>query len=156
MTPAVKELKKTKTAFVLHEYDHDPSVRSYGEEAAEKLDLSGGRIFKTLIIELSSGELAAAVIPVSSKLNLKLAAKACGVKKVKLAPSGVVERVTGYVLGGVSPVGGKKKLKTFIDNQALSYKSIYVSGGRRGLDIEIDPDDLKRLTGAEISELCSG
>ncbi|HDS17069.1 MAG TPA: Cys-tRNA(Pro) deacylase [Proteobacteria bacterium] len=145
MTPAVNVLKKAKTSFTLHQYEHDPAVTAYGAEAAAKLGISGDRIFKTLIVAVGDKKLAVAVIPVSCQLNLKAAAQAFGVKKVLLAEPETATRVTGYLLGGVSPLGQKKKLPTLIAREACAWPTIYISGGRRGLDIEIAPADLARL-----------
>jgi Cys-tRNA(Pro)/Cys-tRNA(Cys) deacylase len=148
MTPAINAAKKAKIAYSVHQYDHDPAAASYGKEAAEKLGQDEARVFKTLVVELDGGSLAVAVISVAATLNLKLMAKAAGVKKAAMADKGDVARATGYVLGGVSPLGQKKRLATFIDVSAAAFPTIYVSAGRRGLEIELRPDDLARLTGA--------
>ena len=112
MTPGIKAAKNAKVAHTIHEYEHDASSDSYGLEAAEKLGVTIGRVFKTLVVNLDSNELAVAVIPVSSMLSMKRIAKATGTKKAKMAEKTDVERATGYVLGGVSPLGQKKRLKT--------------------------------------------
>lgn len=150
MTPAVNELKRKKITYTLHSYDHDPKHPSYGLEAAEKLGIDPDRVFKTLVIQLDDGRLAVAVLPVSTQLNLKKAAAACGCKKAAMADKAVVEKTTGYVLGGVSPLGQKKRLTTVIDASAADHSTILISGGRRGLDIEISPTDLARLTGGRL------
>lgn len=149
MTPAVALLKRQKQQFRLHSYGHEPGTASYGMEAAEKLGLAPMEVFKTLVVETESGELLVAVLPVCTSLSLKKLAAAAGVKKTSLAEPGRVERVTGYVLGGVSPLGQKKLLRTFIDDSARERCSVYVSAGRRGLDIELAPDTLRELLRAQ-------
>ena len=153
MTPAINLLKKHKVAHRLHEYDHDADCEAYGQEAVEKLGLDENRVFKTLVIQLDNRQLAVAVIPVPSMLSMKQVAKALGAKKASMADKKEVLRSTGYVLGGVSPLGQKKLLKTVIDASAECFESIYVSGGRRGLDLELNPDDLKTLLRAEYATL---
>ena len=148
MTPAINTAKKAKIPYTVHQYFHDPAVNSFGKEAAEKLGLDEARVFKTLVVELDQGNLAVGIIPVSAMLNMKQFAKAAGTKKAAMADKGAVERATGYVLGGVSPLGQKKRLPTIIDASASAFPSIFVSAGRRGLDIELNPADLARLTGA--------
>ena len=155
MTPAINFAKKHKIEYRIHTYEHEPSTSSYGLEAAEKLGLDPAQVFKTLVVELDSKELAVAVIPVIAKLDLKQFAKALGAKKATMAEQRKVERTTGYVLGGVSPLGQKKPLKTLLDESARQFPTIYVSAGRRGLDIELKPDDLVRLTQGGFSYLCS-
>lgn len=145
MTPAINLAKKHNIAHRVHEYAHDPSSESYGLEAAEKLSVSPDRVFKTLVAELDNRSLAVGVVPVSAMLNMKLFAKAAGAKKATMANPADVERSTGYVLGGVSPLGQKKRLKTVIDSSAQQYDTIYVSAGRRGLEIELSPTDLQKL-----------
>lgn len=152
MTPAVNAARKARIAFVAREYEHDPNCRSYGLEAAEKLGADPHRVFKTLVADLG-GELVVAVIPVRAMLGLKQLAKAAGAKKAAMAEASLVERATGYVLGGVSPLGQKKRLRTFIDASARPLPSILVSGGRRGLDLELAPEDLARMTGALFAPL---
>ena len=147
MTPAVTILKRQNIPYTLHKYQHDPNIDSYGLEAAEKLDLPPGRVFKTLITCLDTGELVVAIIPVTSMLNLKELARACNSKKSAMAEKTMVEKSTGYVLGGVSPLGQKKQLRTLIDASAKMAPTIYVSAGRRGLEIELNPYDLAALTG---------
>jgi Cys-tRNA(Pro)/Cys-tRNA(Cys) deacylase len=154
MTPAILAAKKAKIAFTIHEYAHDPSAESFGSEAAEKLDAPEAMVFKTLVVTLDNGSLVVGVIPVSSKLSMKLLAKAAGVKKAAMASAADVERSTGYVLGGVSPLGQKKRLTTFIDSSAEEFSSIYVSAGRRGLEIALNPNDLKKLTNGRFVNIC--
>lgn len=148
MTPAINSAKKAKITYIVHQYDHDPGSQSYGEEAAEKLNVGTQRIFKTLVVALDNKQLAVSVIPVAGKLDLKGFASAVGVKKVAMANHKDAERATGYVLGGISPLGQKKRLKMVIDNSALDFETIYVSAGKRGLDIELSPNHLAKLTGA--------
>ncbi len=149
MTPAINLVKSRKIKFQVHEYQHDPAAESYGLEAAEKLALSPQRVFKTLVVKLDGRHLAVAVIPVEQQLNMKAMAKACGVKKAAMAEPAEVERTTGYVLGGVSPLGQKKVLTTIIDSSAQQLaqqqSTMFVSAGRRGLEIELQPQDLCAL-----------
>jgi len=153
MTPAINCAKRAKVEYKVHQYEHDPAAPSYGEEAAEKLGISTGQIFKTLVVDLGNKQLAVSVIPVSCKLNLKQFANAAGVKKVAMADHKDAERATGYVLGGISPLGQKKRLKTVIHHSALDFETIYVSAGKRGLDIQLSPKDLGKLTNASFSPI---
>ncbi|MCL1042962.1 Cys-tRNA(Pro) deacylase [Shewanella marisflavi] len=153
MTPATKTLDKAKIAYKIHEYQHDASASAYGLEAAEKLNLPTDQVFKTLVAELDSGALVVAIIPVDKKLNMKQLAKAAKAKKAAMAAPDKVQRSTGYVLGGVSPIGQKKRLATFIHASSETLESIYVSGGRRGLDIQLSPQDLQALTHATMVDL---
>lgn len=154
MTPGINVAKQRKITHKVHEYAHDPSSESYGLEAAEKLGVADARVFKTLVVNLDNTTLAVGVIPVSSMLSMKLIAKAAGAKKAVMAAHADVERSTGYVLGGVSPLGQKKRLKTIIDSSAKQFSTIYVSAGRRGLEIELSPDDLTRLVNGVQAEIC--
>ena len=154
MTPAINLLKKNNIRHQIHEYAHDATSDSYGLEAAEKMAVSEARVFKTLVLSLNKNELAVGILPVSSQLNMKLMAKAAGAKSAAMADKNVVERSTGYVLGGVSPLGQKKRLKTVIDQSAESHTTIFVSAGRRGLEIELNPEDLKKLTSATWADIC--
>lgn len=154
MTPGINLARKAKIIHTVHEYDHDSSSDSYGLEAAEKLGVPASRVFKTLVVRLDNNELAVGVIPVSSMLSMKLIAKAGGAKKATMAEPTDVERSTGYVLGGVSPLGQKKRLKTIIDSSARNHPTIYVSAGRRGLEIELNPVDLIRLVNGALAEIC--
>ncbi|MEV5555942.1 Cys-tRNA(Pro) deacylase [Nonomuraea wenchangensis] len=140
-------LTKAKADFTLHPYDHDPSAQAYGEEAADALGIPYERIFKTLVTETESG-LAVAVVPVAGKLDLKALAHALGGKRAAMADAARVERVTGYVVGGISPLGQRKQLPTVVDSSALDFPTIYFSAGRRGLQIETAPDNLITLTRA--------
>lgn len=153
MTPGINVAKKNKIIHTVHEYAHDPTSESYGLEAAEKLGVPEAMIYKTLVVSLDKKELAVGVVPVSSMLSMKSVAKATGAKKATMANQADVERSTGYVLGGVSPLGQKKKLRTIIDTSAKEHSTIYVSAGRRGLEIELAPSDLGKLTNGIFAEL---
>jgi Cys-tRNA(Pro)/Cys-tRNA(Cys) deacylase len=156
MTPAINMVQKQtlKIEFSVHEYKHDVNAHSYGEEAAEKLQVSPKYVFKTLVVETDRSTLAVAIIPVLEKLSLKQLAKAMSVKKAHMAKQVDVERSTGYILGGVSPLGQKKRLATFIDASANDLQTMYVSAGRRGLEIELKPSDLQKMTQAKLIDLC--
>jgi Cys-tRNA(Pro)/Cys-tRNA(Cys) deacylase len=146
MTPAIDQLISLGVHHTLHQYTHDPQTASYGTEAAEKLAVTSQQVFKTLVVDTGHGVLAVALVPVDQQLNLKLLAKALSVKKVAMADPVMVGRSTGYLLGGISPMGQKRALTTVIDTSAQGYASIYVSGGRRGLEIELKAGDLARVT----------
>ena len=154
MTPAINTAKKANIEFTIHEYDHAASAESYGLEAAEKLGIQPERVFKTLVVT-DGGNLFVGIVPVSIQLNLKLMANAVGVKKVSMADARKVENTTGYVLGGISPIGQKKRLQTVIDSSAQDFKTINVSAGKRGLEIELSPTDLQKLTNAKFSDIGS-
>lgn len=153
MTPGINAVRKANMAHSIHEYDHDPSTESYGTEAAEKMAVDSARVFKTLVVAIDGKELAVGVVPVTTMLNMKLIARAASGKKAAMADKQSVQRSTGYVLGGVSPLGQKRKLRTYIDASARSFTTIFVSAGRRGLEIELAPDDLARLTGGTFAPL---
>jgi Cys-tRNA(Pro)/Cys-tRNA(Cys) deacylase len=153
MTPAINAAKKKKIPFTVHQYTHDPANEAYGKEAAERLGIAEERVFKTLVVQLDDNRLAVGVLPVSSMLSMKQMARAAGAKKAVMADKSAVERATGYVLGGVSPLGQKRRLPTVIDSSAESYPTIYVSAGRRGLEIELKATDLAMLTGAGFAEI---
>lgn len=153
MTPAVNTLKKKKISYTLHHYTHDPGQQAYGEEAVEKLSLPADRVYKTLVCQIEPKELVVAVIPVNEQLNMKLLAKACGSKKAVMADKNEVQKVTGYVLGGVSPVGQKKRLQLYLAETALGQDTLFVSGGKRGLEIELSPQDLLKITGGATATL---
>ncbi|MBT8332846.1 MAG: Cys-tRNA(Pro) deacylase [Deltaproteobacteria bacterium] len=154
MTPAINYAKKHKIPITIHKYKHDSRAQAYGLEELEKLDLSPEQVFKTLVAQLDGGELAVAIVPVAKKLNLKLFAKACGSKKATMADKAVVQNATGYVLGGVSPLGQKKPLKTVIDSSAADCHSIFVSAGRRGLELELGPRKLLEATNGSFHSIC--
>lgn len=146
-TPATAALAAAGVPFTLHPYTHDPSAASYGLEAAEVLGVEPSRVFKTLMVEVE-GALAVGIVPVSGNLDLKAVAAALGAKKASMADPKAAERRTGYVLGGISPLGQRQQSPTVLDDSALAFDTVLVSGGRRGLDIELAPADLLRLTGA--------
>jgi Cys-tRNA(Pro)/Cys-tRNA(Cys) deacylase len=154
MTPGINQVKKNKVSHKIHEYSHDESSESYGLEAADKMGVTQERIFKTLVVTLDNQNLVVGIIPVSSMLSMKLIAKAVGAKKATMADKLDVERSTGYVLGGVSPLGQKRRLSTIIHSSASNYSSIYVSAGRRGLEIELSPADLAKLTNGKFVDIC--
>ncbi len=153
MTPAINLAKQLNINYQLHEYIHDTHVESYGLEAAEKLKVAAAQIFKTLVVEIDTGKLAVAILPVDKSLNLKKMAKALGCKKVQMADTKKVVRSTGYVLGAVSPLGQKTQLVTIIDLSAQQQSTIYVSAGRRGLEIELSPLVLMDILGASLIEV---
>ena len=153
MTPCIKLLKQRKIAYTLHQYTHEKTTSSYGKEAIEKLDIDANRVFKTLVVSVD-GALVVAVVPALLMLNMKLLAKAMGRKKATMAETLTVEKTTGYILGGVSPLAQKKKLPTFIDSSASDFETIYVSAGKRGLEVELSPHDLSALTGTVFENLC--
>jgi Cys-tRNA(Pro)/Cys-tRNA(Cys) deacylase len=149
-TPATKAARAARIAFAVHEYAHDPRAESYGREAAAALDLEPARVFKTLVVDLD-GSFATCVVPVDAALDLR----ALG-KRAAMADTGRAEKVTGYVAGGISPLAQRKRLPTFVDDSALAHDTIYVSAGRRGLEIELSPRDLVALTSAEVRPLARG
>lgn len=151
-TPATAALTAAGVEFTVHPYDHDPAAPSYGDEAAEVLGLPPEQVFKTLLVDTGSG-LAVAVVPVAGSLDLKAVASALGVKKVAMADPSAAERATGMVVGGISPVGQKRALPTVVDETAHLFDVVYVSGGRRGLDVGLSPDDLVRLTSATVADI---
>jgi Cys-tRNA(Pro)/Cys-tRNA(Cys) deacylase len=153
MTPAINLLKKLKIFHAIHEYHHDPKSESYGLEAAEKMGVPPEQVFKTLVVQNSTHELFVAILPVCTTLSMKLLAKASGSKKVDMADKHLVEKTTGYVLGGVSPLGQKKRLKTFIDSSATQFDTIYISAGKRGLEISLKPTDLQQCLQAHFVDI---
>ncbi|MDO9478431.1 MAG: Cys-tRNA(Pro) deacylase [Pseudohongiella sp.] len=146
MTPAINVARKAGIKHAIHEYKHDPGHESYGLEAAEKMGVEPARVFKTLIVATDTKELLVGIVPVSAMLNMKQIAKAAGAKKAAMAAAADVQRSSGYVLGGVSPLGQKKALRTFIDASAQHFDTIFASAGRRGLEIELAAADLAALT----------
>lgn len=153
MTPAINLADKLKLTYRIHEFDHDSNAASFGLEAAEKMNKDGAQIFKTLVVQTDSKALAVAIVPVTTTLNFKKMAKALGCKKVQLAEPNLVLKSTGYVLGGVSPLGQKKRLPTVIDTTAANFATIFVSAGRRGLEIELSPKDLATALTAKFADI---
>jgi len=153
-TPALVALQESGTPYAAHEYTHDPDETAFGPEAAAALRLDPARVFKTLVADVD-GHLVVACVPVSSQLSLKALAAAVGSKRALMADAKVAEKTTGYVVGGISPLGQRKHLPTVVDASALDHSTIYVSGGRRGLDIELKPEDLIRLTKARTAPIRS-
>ncbi|MFE7777433.1 Cys-tRNA(Pro) deacylase [Streptomyces sp. NPDC057445] len=151
-TPATVALTAAGTDFTVHAYEHDPASPSYGEEAAEALGVSPERVFKTLVADVD-GELTVAVVPVAGQLDLKALATAVGGKRATMADPAAAERTTGYVRGGISPLGQRKRLRTVIDASASAHPTICVSAGRRGLEVELSPSDLATLTGAALAPI---
>ena len=150
-TPATRALAAAGVAYTEHPYEHDPAAPSYGLEAAEVLGVPPERVFKTLLAQTDLPRdhgLVVGVVPVAGQLDLKALAAAVGAKKATMADPALAERTTGYVVGGISPIGQKRSLTTVLDASALGHDTVFVSGGRRGLDLEIAPEDLVRATTA--------
>ncbi|MFE5712679.1 Cys-tRNA(Pro) deacylase [Streptomyces sp. NPDC056501] len=154
-TPATVALTTAGTPFTLHAYEHDPASPSYGEEAAEALGVSPDRVFKTLVADVD-GELTVAVVPVAGQLDLKALASAVGGKRAAMADPVAAERTTGYVRGGISPLGQRKRLRTVLDASASDHATICISAGRRGLEVELSPADLAALTSAVVAPIGRG
>jgi Cys-tRNA(Pro)/Cys-tRNA(Cys) deacylase len=153
-TPATKLLTSAGVNFKEHEYPHDPNSTSFGLEAAEKLGVAPNRVFKTLIANVDE-TFAVAIVPVSQQVSLKSLARTLGAKRATMADPVHAARLTGYVVGGISPIGQKRLLPTVIDQSALDFETILVSGGRRGFDIELAPQDLAELLSAIFAEIAS-
>ncbi len=151
-TPATVALSAAGIAFTPHAYEHDPANTSFGLEAADALGVDAGQVFKTLLADVD-GALTVAIVPVTGKLDLKALAAAAGGKKAEMADAKVAERKTGYVVGGISPIGQKTPHTTVLDETAELYDTIFVSGGRRGFDIELAPADLLAITGGSIAAI---
>lgn len=151
-TPATVALTAAGIPFTPHAYDHDASATSFGLEAASALNLDPDRVFKTLLVDVD-GRLVVAIVPVSGMLDLKALAAATSAKKAVMADAAVAERKTGYVVGGISPIGQKTPLRTVLDETADLYGTVFVSGGRRGFDIELTPADLIAVTGATVAAI---
>src|SRR5205823_11673957 len=145
-TPATALVAKAKVEHRIHEYHHDPAAPSYGLEAAEQLGVDPGTVFKTLVADVD-GRLAVAVVPVAARLDLKALAAAAGGRRAVMAEAANAERATGYVAGGISPLGHRKRLPVFLDESMRARPTVMVSAGRRGLELELSPADLARLAG---------
>lgn len=153
MTPAINLLKKNKCDYKIHKYKHDPANTNYGLEAAHALGLDEKQVYKTLLVELNPKELAVGIIPVNKSMSLKNIASCLKAKSATMANKDEAQKITGYLLGGISPFGQKKLLKTVLDISAMDFDTIYVSGGRRGLDIEVKPSDIIKLLNAYCEEV---
>jgi Cys-tRNA(Pro)/Cys-tRNA(Cys) deacylase len=151
-TPAVAAVVRAGVAHTVHEVGHDPTVTAYGKEAAGALGVEPGRVFKTLVASVD-GKLVVAVVPVTGELSLKALAAAVGAKTAEMAEAATAERATGYVVGGISPIGQKRHLPTLVDVSAARWGTIFVSGGRRGLELELVPSDLVRLTNGRLASI---
>jgi Cys-tRNA(Pro)/Cys-tRNA(Cys) deacylase len=154
-TPATALLARAEVAHTLHPYEHDPRAGSYGAEAAAALGVPPGRLFKTLVAAVD-GRLAVAVVPVSGSLDLKALAAALGGKKAAMAEPAAAERATGYVTGGISPLGHRSRLPVVVDASAPGWETVFVSAGRRGLQVELAPDDLVRAARATVAPIATG
>ena len=151
-TPATALLAKLGVKHSLHVYDHDPGHGGYGQEASEALGVAPERVFKTLVAEVD-GALTVGVVPVAGHLDLKALAAAAGGRKAVMAGLAAAERATGYVAGGISPLGQRKRLPVVVNSSALGFATIFCSGGRRGLEIELAPADLVRATSAVVAAI---
>jgi Cys-tRNA(Pro)/Cys-tRNA(Cys) deacylase len=151
-TPATALLSRAGVAFTLHPYHHDPRAEGFGDEAATALGVAPERIFKTLIAA-ADGALVCAVVPVAGRLDLKALAATVAAKRAELAEPAAAARATGYVVGGISPLGQKSPLRVVLDSSASAFATVYVSAGKRGLQVELAPEDLVRLAGAELAPI---
>jgi Cys-tRNA(Pro)/Cys-tRNA(Cys) deacylase len=155
-TPAITALMRAEVAHTLHSYDHDATAHvrglAYGDEAAQALGVDPARVFKTLLADVD-GALTVAVLPVTAQLDLKALAGAVGGKRAAMADPAVAERATGYVIGGISPLGQRRRLRTLLDASAGDLRTMLVSAGRRGLDVELSPQDLLAATGGQLARI---
>ncbi len=154
MTPAISELERAGVAFSRHVYEHADDRRDFGLEAVDRLGLDPDQVFKTLVVN-ADGAQAVAIVPVSCTLALKAVARALGVRRAEMCDPATAERITGYVRGGISPFGQKRRLPTVVDEIATLHGTIYVSGGKRGLDIGVAPDDLVRVLDATVADIAA-
>lgn len=153
MTPAIKLLEKAGVPHIVHEYEHDAACTDYGTEAASKLNVPLTQMYKTLVVRSDTGQLALALVSVQDKVDLKKLALALGSKKADLADPTFAEKTTGYVVGGISPLGGRKRLPVFIDSSMSQQQNIFISAGKRGLQLELAASDLMEQTQAQVVEL---
>lgn len=151
MTPAIKALKKAQVEFEILQFDHDPNDSDFANEAVNKLGLAQQQVFKTLLLSVD-GKLHVAISPAAKQVDLKAFAKACGGKKAQLAEQSLAEKSSGYVIGGISPFGQKKRLPTWVHVSAFEYEKVYVSAGRRGLEVAVSPLVFEQLCGAKRSQ----
>ena len=159
-TPALVALRAAGVEFVVHEFHHEPGEKNYGLSAAEALGVEPERVFKTLLADLtiaeqSRSEQVVGIVPVSNQLSMRELAAAMGAKRAEMCKPDIAERITGYVVGGISPFGQKKQLRTAIDETCVLFDTIFVSGGKRGLDLEVAPDDLVRVLDAIVAPIAS-
>ena len=152
MTPAINELERAGVAYTVHEYERGDDLRDFGMEAADKLGLDPDQVFKTLLVT-ADGEQAVAIVPVSGKVALKAVGKALGAKRVEMCDPAVAERITGYIRGGISPFGQKRRMPVFIDETVTAFETVFASGGQRGIQIEVRPADLIDQLGAVLAPL---
>lgn len=152
-TPGVDAARAAGISFEIASYEHDPRAEGYGLEAADALGIEPARVFKTLVAQLDGERLATAIVPVTGQLDLKALARALGARKAVMAPPAEAERATGYVVGGISPLGQKRRLATALDESAHEHETVYVSAGRRGLEIVLGPSDLVALTEAVVAAI---
>ena len=153
-TPATALLARLSIAYSVHVYDHDPRRGAYGLEASDALGVAPERVFKTLVAEVD-GQLTVGVVPVAGQLDLKALAAAAGGKKAAMAAVPAAERATGYVTGGISPLGHRRRLPVVVDSSALGFETVYCSAGRRGLEIELAPADLVRAASAVVADIAA-
>ncbi len=154
MTPAIRELDTAGVAYAVHEYERGDSLHDFGIEAADLLGLDPEQVFKTLLVDVDEGQ-AVAIVPVSGRLGLKAVGRALGAKRVAMCDPAIAERITGYVRGGISPFGQKRRLPTVIDEMATIFDTIYVSGGKRGVDLSLAPGDLIELLDATVADIAA-
>jgi Cys-tRNA(Pro)/Cys-tRNA(Cys) deacylase len=152
VTPAIDALTAAGVAHTVHEFERGDSVRDFGREAADALGLEHDRVFKTIVVTVDGAD-AVAIVPVSCQVGLKAVAAALGAKRAEVCEQARAERVTGYVVGGISPLGQKRRLPTVVDETCELFETVFVSGGKRGLDVELSPTDLVRLTGAVVADI---
>lgn len=155
MTPAIQALQRAKVPFTLHEYEHDPAADSFGDETAAKLGVPPARILKTLVAQTDDRKLVMGIVPVSGKLSLKALAAALKAKRAEMAEPARAEGATGYVVGGISPFGGRRALPVVLDRSAMDHATVFVSAGRRGMQLELSPADLARLTRAQLADIAA-